>query len=353
MVYDQNNLPIAIHRREILEELKNHQVILIAVGTGCEKPTQIPRFLLEADFDKIVCTQPRLIACISLTKRVSYETLNEYENQVGYQVRFEKTRVKSTRIIFMTDDILLRQLQSDSSLSNYDILVIDEEYMNYPSTDRGDMLIFLSGMAEIQAVMEAAQSCAQETQHWIVLPLHSALLLEEQDKVFDMPPEGICRKCVIVTNIAETSVTIDGVRFIIDSGKKYEYLSFQEYSTSEIRCVALDSLMLKIIFMGLKDPRKFPFVESPDKTAIDSALRRLQQQAALSTIDCSLTSIGAMLARLPVDVSIGKMLIFACIFQVKSDGQNTRTWCRRRGVEEQRLDDITKLRRQFQDILRV
>ncbi|CAF3134993.1 unnamed protein product [Rotaria sp. Silwood2] len=308
MVYDQNNLPIAIHRREILEELKNHQVILIAVGTGCEKPTQIPRFLLEADFDKIVCTQPRLIACISLTKRVSYETLNEYENQVGYQ---------------------------------------------YPSTDRGDMLIFLSGMAEIQAVMEAAQSCAQETQHWIVLPLHSALPLEEQDKVFDMPPEGVCRKCVIVTNIAETSVTIDGVRFIIDSGKKYEYLSFQEYSTSEIRCVALDFLMLKIIFMGLKDPRKFPFVESPDKTAIDSALRRLQQQAALSTIDCSLTSIGAMLARLPVDVSIGKMLIFACIFQVKSDGQNTRTWCRRRGVEEQRLDDITKLRRQFQDILRV
>jgi HrpA-like RNA helicase len=51
-------------------------------------------------------------------------------------------------------------------------------------------------------------------------------------------------------------------------------------------------------------------------TAIDSALLRLQEQAALSTIDCSLTSIGSMLARLPVDVSIGKMLIFACIFQV-------------------------------------
>jgi hypothetical protein len=50
--------------------------------------------------------------------------------------------------------------------------------------------------------------------------------------------------------------------------------------------------------------------------AIDSALLRLQEQAALSTIDCSLTSIGSMLARLPVDVSIGKMLIFACIFQV-------------------------------------
>ncbi|CAF4224762.1 unnamed protein product, partial [Rotaria sordida] len=82
---DQNNLPIANHRREILEELKIHQVILIAGDTGCGKSTQIPRFLLEAGFDKIACTQPRRIACISLAKRVSYETLNEYDNQVGYQ----------------------------------------------------------------------------------------------------------------------------------------------------------------------------------------------------------------------------------------------------------------------------
>ncbi|CAF3960512.1 unnamed protein product, partial [Rotaria magnacalcarata] len=452
---DQNNLPIANHRREILEELKTQQVILIAGDTGCGKSTQIPRFLLEAGFDKIACTQPRRIACISLAKRVSYETLNEYDNQVGYQVRFEKTREKSTRIIFMTEGILLRQLQTDSSLSDYDILVIDEvherhlftdfilgiikclitqrrdlkvilmsatinielfsKYFDncpvvkvpgrlykiqvnylpikveesagktskidakpylrimeqidnkYPSSDRGDMLIFLSGLAEIQGVMEAAQSYAQENQRWIVLPLHSALSLEEQDK---------------------------------------DYITFQEYSTPEIRRVPLDSLLLQMISMGLKDPRKFPFVEAPDMTSIDSALLRLQEQAALSTIDCSLTPIGSMLARLPVDVSIGKMLIFACIFQyvnpilimasalsiqspflsflqcdpetitrrrpmmsthgdpftllnvfdewiyVKSDGQVTRTWCKRRGVEEQRLYDITKLRRQFQDILR-
>ena len=57
------------------------------------------------------------------------------------------------------------------------------DFVQYSSTERGDMLIFLSGMAEIQGVMEAAQSYAQETQRWIVLPLHSALSLEEQDKV--------------------------------------------------------------------------------------------------------------------------------------------------------------------------
>ena len=62
---------------------------------------------------------------------------------------------------------------------------------------------------------------------------------------------------------------------------------------------------------------RFPFVEPPEMTSIDSALLRLQEQDALSTIDCSLTPIGSMIARLPVDVSIGKILIFACIFQVR------------------------------------
>ena len=55
-------------------------------------------------------------------------------------------------------------------------------------------------------------------QRWIVLALHSTLSLADQDKVFDYPPEGV-RKCIVSTNIAETSITIDGVRFVVDSGK--------------------------------------------------------------------------------------------------------------------------------------
>ncbi|CAF0932979.1 unnamed protein product, partial [Didymodactylos carnosus] len=535
---DQANLPIAAYRDEILDTLKTNQVILVAGDTGCGKSTQIPRYLLEAGIDKIACTQPRRIACISLAKRVGYETLNEYGDQVGYQVRFEKTKTKSTRILFMTEGVLLRQVQGDSALSDYDILVIDEVHERhlftdfilgilkclitqrqdlriilmsatinidlfanyfgqcpvvkvpgrlykiqvnyvpikaeesssktakidvkpylrimeqidnkYPSTDRGDLLVFLSGMADIQTIMDAAKQYSLEAQRWIVLPLHSALSLDEQDKVFDIAPEGV-RKCVLTTNIAETSVTIDGIRFIVDSGKvkemsydprykmqrlqefwisrasaeqrkgragrtgpgvcfrlysEQEYVSFQEYSTPEIKRVPLDSLMLQMISMGLLDPRKFPFVEAPDMLSIDNALIRLQEQAALSPIDCSLTTIGTMLARLPVDVTIGKMLIMACVFQfvnpiltmasalsiqspflsflqcdpdtitkrrplmsdhgdpftllntfdewvhIKADGTNTRMWCKRRGVEEQRLYDITKLRKQFKDLLK-
>lgn len=90
--------------------------------------------------------------------------------------------------------------------------------MQYPATERGDLLVFLSGMNEIASLMEEAKHYAMQTQRWIVLPLHSALSIEEQDRVFDVAPDGV-RKCIISTNIAETSVTIDGVRFVVDSGK--------------------------------------------------------------------------------------------------------------------------------------
>ena len=82
----------------------------------------------------------------------------------------------------------------------------------------GDVLMFLSGMSEIMSVVEAAQRYAEKTKRWIILPLHSELAIREQDRVFDYPPEGV-RKCIVSTNIAETSVTIDGIRFVVDSGK--------------------------------------------------------------------------------------------------------------------------------------
>lgn len=91
----------------------------------------------------------------------------------------------------------------------------------YPPNERGDLLMFLSGMAEIMAVVEAARAYAEHNRKWIILPLHSSLSIEEQDKVFDIAPDGV-RKCIVSTNIAETSVTIDGVRFVVDSGKVKE-----------------------------------------------------------------------------------------------------------------------------------
>lgn len=89
------------------------------------------------------------------------------------------------------------------------------------------MLIFVSGVNEIDSICEAVREYATQQTQWLVLPLHSGLALAEQDKVFDYAPDGM-RKCIVSTNIAETSLTVDGVRFVIDSGKVKE----MSYDTS-------------------------------------------------------------------------------------------------------------------------
>ncbi|NXT80871.1 DHX34 helicase, partial [Zapornia atra] len=320
----------------------------------------------------------------------------------------------------------------------------------YPPEERGDLLVFLSGVAEIGAVLEAAQAYAARTQRWIVLPLHSTLSVTQQDKVFDVPPPGV-RKCILSTNIAETSVTIDGVRFVLDSGKVKEmsydpqgklhrlqefwisrasaeqrkgragrtgpgvcyrlyaesdYDAFSPYPVPEIQRVALDSLVLQLKSMGLGDPRTFPFLEPPPSSSLETAVRYLKDQGALDDAE-DLTPIGNLLAQLPVDVVVGKMLVLGALFglaeptltvaallsiqspflraahpnpdcatarrplenphgdpltllnifnqwvQVKSERSGgSRKWCRRRGLEEHRLYEATNLRRQFQELLR-
>ncbi|UYV65359.1 DHX34, partial [Cordylochernes scorpioides] len=533
----QRNLPIYSYKQEIIDSVQKHQVVLVAGDTGCGKSTQVPQYLMEAGFNHVACTQPRRIACISLCKRVTYETLNEGCTEIGYQIRFEKSRTKHTKILFLTEGLLLRQVATDPMLKDYEVLILDEvherhipcdfllgiikclthqrpdlkvvlmsatinielftEYFNncpviqvpgrlfpiqvhyqpvtvaekgprsakidpgpyvrilqqidktYPAEERGDVLVFLSGMTEISTIAEAAQQYAALNQRWIVLQLHSSLGLTEQDKVFDLAPEGV-RKCILSTNIAETSVTIDGVRFVVDSGKVKEmsydsnchmqrlkefwisrasaeqrkgragrtgpgicyrlygepdYMKLEPYSTPEIRRVPLHSLLLQMISMGLPDARKFPFLEPPDPSAVEEAIQGLKEEGALTETEV-LTPVGKMLSRLPVDVTLGKMLILGSVFnllepmltlaaalsvqspltqrayrdpeaiaarkslesshgdpftlltaynewlELKSDPRtNSRQWCRRRGLEEQRFYEVTKLRRQFKNLL--
>lgn len=98
---------------------------------------------------------------------------------------------------------------------------IQFNFSTLAETEKGDLLIFMSGLNEITAIVDAAIEYAEKNKNWIILPLHSSLSIADQDKVFDYPPEGV-RKCIVSTNIAETSVTIDGIRFVIDSGKMKE-----------------------------------------------------------------------------------------------------------------------------------
>ncbi|XP_027848814.2 probable ATP-dependent RNA helicase DHX34 [Aphis gossypii] len=537
----QQNLPVYQFKDEIIEAVKNHRVVIIAGDTGCGKSTQIPQYLSNAGFKRIACTQPRRIACISLSKRVAYESLSIHNNDVGYQIRFEKTVNKDTKILFLTEGLLLRQVCGEDLLSQYDVIVLDEiherhlhgdfllgvmkcllhqrsdvklvlmsatinvdlfskyfsplakliqvpgrlypiklEYhpiisemkvlgkkserfdpspfikvmhmidKKYPKHERGDVLMFLSGMAEITAVVDAARVYCEKNDSWIILPLHSSMSLGEQDKVFDYAPEGT-RKCIVSTNIAETSITIDGIRFVVDSGKvkemsydstskvqrlkefwvskasadqrkgragrtgpgvcyrlysEDEFDAMADYSTPELQKVPLDALLLQMVAMGLPNARLFPFIEPPQSENIENAIESLKQHGAL-TKEERLTPIGKMLSQLPVDIPLGKMLIMGSLFdqlepvlslacvlsvqtpftnkaykdtecerarmdlesdhgdpiillnafkqwlELKSDGQNTNTrqWCKRRGFEEQRFYEMTKLRRQFKDLL--
>ncbi|NXY76428.1 DHX34 helicase, partial [Glareola pratincola] len=537
-------LPIAQYRQRLLDAVAGNQVVVVAGDTGCGKSTQVPQYLLAAGYSHVACSQPRRIACISLAKRVAFESLHQYGDEVGYQIRFESTRSPATKIVFLTEGLLLRQVQREPALPGYHVLIADEVHERhlhsdfllgvlrrllpsrpdlklvlmsatinirlfsgyfggapvlqvpgrifpisviyqpipkeevstggkwgkserldplpylrvlqaidhkYPPEERGDLLVFLSGVAEIGAVLEAAQAYAARTQCWIVLPLHSTLSVAQQDKVFDVPPPGV-RKCILSTNIAETSVTIDGVRFVLDSGKVKEmsydpqgklqrlqefwisrasaeqrkgragrtgpgvcyrlyaesdYDAFSPYSVPEIQRVALDALVLQLKSMGLGDPRTFPFLEPPPSSSLETAVRYLRDQGALDEAE-DLTPIGNLLAQLPVDVVVGKMLVLGALFglaeptltvaaalsvqspflrashpnpdcatarrplesphgdpltllnvfnewvqQVKSDRSgSSRKWCRRRGLEEHRLYEAANLRRQFQELLR-
>lgn len=83
--------------------------------------SQVPQYLLAGGYDKIGCTQPRRIACISLAKRVAFETLNEYGTRIAYQIRFERTRTQATRMLFLTEGLLLRQMSADPKLETYNV----------------------------------------------------------------------------------------------------------------------------------------------------------------------------------------------------------------------------------------
>lgn len=433
----QAELPVAKYRDEIIAAVAVEQVVLVAGDTGCGKSTQIPQYLRQAGYEAICCTQPRRIACISLSKRVAHEMLCEYGSEVGYQIRFERSKNKHTKIIFMTEGLLLRQLSTEAALTQFDVIVLDEVHerhlhgdfllgitkclikarpelklvlmsatinvqlfadyfidekvhvievpgrlfpikMHYkpmiddsggrqskaerlspepyiqimqmidskypsefkmklisnftkafydvpffllPETEKGDLLIFMSGLKEIETIVEAATEYAEKDKNWIILSLHSSLSIADQDKVFDYAPDGI-RKCIVSTNIAETSVTIDGIRFVVDSGKMKEmsydpqtkmqrlkefwiskasakqrmgragrtgpgicyriysdkkYNELEEYSQAEIHRVPLESLLLQMISMGLPDARLFPFIEPPAADAIEDGLLSLKK----------------------------------------------------------------------------
>ncbi|XP_011702144.1 PREDICTED: probable ATP-dependent RNA helicase DHX34 [Wasmannia auropunctata] len=176
----QANLPVAQYKEEIIEMVKREKVIIVAGDTGCGKSTQIPRYLYEAGFRKIACTQPRRIACISLAKRVALETLSENLNRVGYQIRFEKQRNQETNITFITEGLLLRQVSGELTLFAYDVIVLDEIHERHLHGDflLGIMKCIIYQKPDLKLVLMSAT---------INIELFSNYFAKENVKVIEVP----------------------------------------------------------------------------------------------------------------------------------------------------------------------
>src|SRR5687767_11137567 len=122
-------LPISARAADIARALTDHQVLIVAGATGSGKTTQLPKVALELGRggERLIgVTQPRRIAATSVAARVASELECPLGGAVGYQIRFEDKSSAATRVKFMTDGILLAEIQGDRLLRRYDTLIIDE-----------------------------------------------------------------------------------------------------------------------------------------------------------------------------------------------------------------------------------
>jgi ATP-dependent helicase HrpA len=219
----------------------------------------------------------------------------------------------------------------------------------------GDILIFMSGEQEIRDTADALTK--RELRHTEILPLYARLSSNEQNRVFH-PHTG--RRIILATNVAETSLTVPGVKYVIDPGtariSRYSYrtkvqrlpiepisqasanqrkgrcgrvsegicirlyseqdfLSRVEFTDPEILRTNLASVILQMTSLGLGDIEAFPFVEAPDKRNIQDGVRLLEELGAISQAATGhhyrLTDIGKQLAQLPLDPRLGRMILAA------------------------------------------
>ncbi|KAF2687908.1 P-loop containing nucleoside triphosphate hydrolase protein [Lentithecium fluviatile CBS 122367] len=444
----RKSLPIYQYKEQILAAVAEHQIIIVVANTGSGKTTQLPQYLLEM-FDRqavknaslsgkmVACTQPRRVAATSVAKRVAEEMGTKLGHKVGYSIRFEDKTSEQTRLKYMTDGMLLRELMGDPSLNSYSSVIIDEAHERSINTDilcailkdharanpdfrlivssatmnaqafskyfddapifnvpgstfpvhinytvaseanylaaavttlfqihlsqpiPGDVLIFLTGEDEIEAaatnVEETIRKLGSRAPELIVCRLYSGLDSALQLKAFEPTPPG-ARKVILSTNIAETSVTLDGVRWVCDPGyekqhhfdsrtgmdslvitpisrasaaqragragrtaegtclrlytKHAYYSELPESTPPEIQRANLSSVVLQLKSLGINNLIDFDFPDPPSPDVLARALEELYALGALND-GGSLTSIGRKLAEFPLNPLLAKCILEA------------------------------------------
>lgn len=445
----QQSLPVYPYKGELIQAIRDHQIIIIEGETGSGKTTQIPQYLHQAGFTKnkmkIGCTQPRRVAAMSVAARVSEEMGTKLGNEVGYSIRFEDCCSERTIIKYMTDGMLLREFLSEPDLAGYSVLIIDEAhertlhtdvlfglvkdiarfrkdlkllissatldadkfsqffddapifripgrrfpvniyYTKAPEADYleavvvtvlqihvtqpiGDILVFLTGQEEIEASQELLQErtrkLGSKIKELIILPIYANLPSDLQAKIFEPTPPG-ARKVILATNIAETSLTIDGIIYVIDPGfckqKSYNprtgmeslvvtpiskasanqrsgragrvaagkcfrlYTAWayknelEENTIPEIQRTNLGNVVLLLKSLGINDLIHFDFMDPPPAETLIIALEQLYALGGLNHHG-ELTKLGRRMAEFPVEPMMSKMLIasekYKCVEQI-------------------------------------
>jgi ATP-dependent helicase HrpA len=439
------DLPISARREEIADALQRHQVLIVAGDTGSGKSTQLPQYCLALGRGReglIAHTQPRRLAARALAARIAEELSQPVGLTVGFRVRFADQVSDATRLLLMTDGLLLAELGSDPELRRYDTVIVDEAHerslnvdlllgvlkrvlprrpdlkvivtsatlevervarffddapvltvsgRHYPIEVRyaappddtedpdlpaavlaayqdietapgaaavGDVLVFLPGEREIRDVAELLErelSGAVE-----VLTLYSRLSWEQQSKIFR---QGARRRIVLATNVAETSITVPGIRAVIDSGlarisryssrnrlqrlpievvsrasadqrkgrcgrigpglclRLYSEADFEarpDFTEPEILRTNLAALLLRLAADGLGEAEDFPFLDPPDSRALGDGYRLLQELQALDAAR-GITRRGRAMARLPLDPRLARALLESKRFHAESE----------------------------------
>ncbi|MCK6416702.1 MAG: ATP-dependent RNA helicase HrpA [Giesbergeria sp.] len=444
------SLPVSGRRDEIMEAMRQHQVIIVCGETGSGKTTQLPKIALALGRGKcnaapgqkgqlIGHTQPRRIAASSVAKRIAEELKSPLGEVVGYKVRFQDRLSRDASVKLMTDGILLAETQTDPLLKAYDTIIIDEAHerslnidfllgyirqilprrpdlkvvvtsatidadrfakhfesskgpapviqvsgRTYPVEQRwrpfeesrdyglneaiadgvdelwqgnagGDILVFLPGEREIR---EAADHLRKHLAHQPVtrnaevLPLFARLSQAEQDRIFD---GHTGRRIVLATNVAETSLTVPGIRYVIDAGtarvKRYSLRSKVEqllvepisqaaanqragrcgrvangicirlydekdftgrprFTDPEILRSSLAGVILRMKSLHLGVVEDFPFIDAPSGRAIADGYQLLNELGAVDDKN-ELTPMGRELSKLPLDPRVGRMILEA------------------------------------------
>ncbi|MCE0482944.1 MAG: ATP-dependent helicase HrpB [Methylacidiphilales bacterium] len=435
MSLNSSTLPIVSLRGDLARVLRGQDRVILQAPTGSGKSTQVPQYLLDdglAGSGRIVVLQPRRLAARLLAKRVAEERGVSLGGEVGFQYRLENVSSRETRILYVTEGILLRQMQENPLLPGVRVLVFDEfherhlegdlalararqiqqsarpdlkivvmsatletgllrdylqpveilespgrmfpvslEYLPKPSEapawelaaeaceqvlrsgkcPEGDILIFMPGAYEIHRTLNAVRESVG-ARDFAFHALHGELPPAEQDAAVTPSDK---RKIIVSTNVAETSLTIDGVRVVIDSGlariarfdphrgintlliEKISRASAQQrlgragrtapghgvrlwtereheqraaQTLPEIRRLELSGALLTLKASGIDDLEHFPWVEAPEAKSFSRAMQLLGDLGALDHQN-ALTEMGRRMASFPTHPRYARMLLAA------------------------------------------